>query len=171
MKNNSIIQQIKNGKIANLVVQVLDRCLTCCTSRKGTCTHITPGYMHVECSVHSPATLQPAQRRHPIYCHNSSNRFGIQAVDDSQNELPSSLKSLRNLILQNRLLLKTPHFFTTQTFSVHGSDVFYISTKQSLQGSQNHLLNIKTSSKADLHYKSTLDQRGLQTVTEVKTKI
>lgn len=120
MKNNSIIQQIKNGKIANLVMQVLDRCLTCCTNRKGTCTHITPGYMHVECSVHSPATLQPAQRRHPIYCHNSSNRFGIQAVDDSQNELPSSLKSLRNLILQNRLLLKTLHFLPLKLFLFMG---------------------------------------------------
>lgn len=150
---------------------VLDRCLTCCTSRKGTCTHITPGYVHIECSVHSPATLQPAWRRHPIYCHNSSNRFWIQAVDDSQNELPSSLKFLRNLILENRLLLKTLHFLPLKLFSVHGGDVFYISTKQSLQGSHNHLSNIKTSSKADLHYKSPLDQRGLQTVTEIKNKI
>lgn len=126
--------------------------------------------MHIQCFMHSPATLQPAQR-HPMYCDKSSNRFWIQAVGDSQNELPSFLKSFRNLKMQNRLLLKKIAFFTT--FLLMG--VTYSTSVQNNLSARitESFVVYQNQKQADSHSKSetSLDQRGLQTVAEVKTKI
>lgn len=63
------------------------------------------------------------------YCDKPGNKFWIQTVDDSQNELLSSSQSFRNFIMQNRLLLAKLHFLTSQTCFAHGCNVFYIRIK------------------------------------------